>query len=105
MTTSPISSTRLDIPKLNPLDYYVWGVVEMEINEQPHIIKDSLKAVIVNVTANINQNHLIKDSRRVQGRTETVIAANGSIGEWTLRACIGRPIYHIWWKCIRAWRS
>ena len=30
-------------PDLNPMDYYVWGVVEKESNKRPHNTKESLK--------------------------------------------------------------
>ncbi len=34
-------------PDLNTQDYYVWSIVEKEVNEQSHRTKDSLKAAIV----------------------------------------------------------
>ena len=47
-------------PDLNLLDYYVWSVVEKEVNEHPHNTKDYLKAVIVRVMSNIDKELLIK---------------------------------------------
>ena len=42
-------------PDLNPLDYYVWSVVEKEVNEHPHNTKDYLKAAIVRAMSNMNE--------------------------------------------------
>ena len=42
-------------PDLNPLDYYVWSVVEKDVNEYGHDTKDSLKAAIVRVMSDMNK--------------------------------------------------
>jgi len=49
----------------NPLDYYVWIVVERKVNEHPHNTKNSLKAAIVRIMSNMNKNliHLIQACR------------------------------------------
>ena len=44
-------------PDLNPLDYYVWGVVERETNKRPHNTLDSLRAA--RVMMHIDEDHLI----------------------------------------------
>ncbi|KAF2350023.1 hypothetical protein FHG87_019224 [Trinorchestia longiramus] len=40
-------------PYLNPLDYYVWGVVEKEVNEHPHNTKSSLMEAIARAMEDI----------------------------------------------------
>lgn len=44
---------------LNLLDYYVWGVVEQEINKHLHNIILLLKNVIKTTITNMNKEHLI----------------------------------------------
>lgn len=68
-------------PDLNPLDYYVWGVVERETNKHAHNTKDSLKAAIGDVMANINKDHLINACSRFRSRIEAVIEAEGGFIE------------------------
>ena len=40
---------------LHRLDYYVWNIVEKEVNKHPHITKDSLKGAIVRVMSDRDQ--------------------------------------------------
>lgn len=68
-------------PDLNPLDYYVWGVVEREINKHPHNTISSLKDAITTTMANMNKEHLIRACSRFRPRIEEVIAANGDFIE------------------------
>lgn len=44
---------------LNPLDFYIWSIVDWEIKQQPYNSKDLLKTFINYMVANINENHLI----------------------------------------------
>lgn len=55
----------LNSSDVSPLDYYFWGVVERErqANEQSHNPKEALKTTIVDATANINEDHLIRACR------------------------------------------
>ena len=34
------------LPDCNPLDYFVWGVLESEVNSRPYNNKEALKAAI-----------------------------------------------------------
>ena len=68
-------------PDLNPLDYYVWGVVEKEVNEHFHNTLDSLKATILRVMSNMSQDHLVKACMRFRSRVEAVIQADGGFFE------------------------
>ncbi|KAH9367292.1 hypothetical protein HPB48_022055 [Haemaphysalis longicornis] len=47
-------------PGLNPLEYYVWGVIEGQVNKGPHNTKGSLKAAISHSIANISKQHMIR---------------------------------------------
>ena len=64
-------------PDLNPLDYYVWGVVEKEVNKHPHNTKFSLMEAIARAMEDINKDHLIKACSRFRTRIESVIEAEG----------------------------
>ena len=66
---------------LNPLDYYMWSVVDKEVNEHPHNTKDSLKAAIVRVMSDIIKKQLIRACNRFRPRIEAVIDANGTLIE------------------------
>jgi len=68
-------------PDLNPLDYYVWGVVERETNKHPHNTLDSLRAAIIRVMTHMDENHLIRACKRFRQRIEGVIAAEGNFIE------------------------
>ena len=46
-------------PDLNPLGYYVWGVVELVISKHPHNALDSLRAAITKVMTHMEEDHLI----------------------------------------------
>ena len=64
-------------PDLNPLDYYVWGVVEREVNKHPHNTKASLKKAISQAMENMNKDHLINACSRFWSRIESVRKAKG----------------------------
>lgn len=68
-------------PDLNPMDYYVWSVVERETNQHPHSTIASLKAAIVKVIPEMNRDHLISACGRFRARIEAVIEANGGFIE------------------------
>ena len=68
-------------PDLNPMDYYVWSVVERETNRHPHNTIASLKAAIVQVMSEMNKDHLISACRRFRPRLEAVIEAKGGFIE------------------------
>ena len=64
-------------PDLNPMDYYVWGVVEKETNKRPHSTKESLKATILHVMGILQEEPLILACSRFRNRLEAVIEAEG----------------------------
>ena len=53
-------------PDLNQLGYYVWGVVERNVNKYPQNTKNSLKAIIVRVIDYIDEDHLMCPCQRCQ---------------------------------------
>lgn len=60
-------------PDSNPLDYYAWGFVDRETNQQLHTTKHTLKATIVDLMANRIKNHLICAYTHYQGLVEVVL--------------------------------
>lgn len=49
----------LQTPDLNPMNYHTRGVIKRKINKLAQNTKDSLKAVIGDVMANMKKEHLI----------------------------------------------
>ena len=47
-------------PDLNPLDYYVWGVVERDTNKHPHNNIDSMKSAIKQMMVKMDKTMLTK---------------------------------------------
>ena len=68
-------------PDLNPLDYFVWGVIERESNLHPHNTKDPLKAAVVEAMTNMCQAHVIQACNRFRSRVEAVLQAEGGFIE------------------------
>lgn len=68
-------------PDVNPLDYYVWGVVERASNKHPHNTVAALRAAIVDAMTDIPKTHLITACQRFRQRVEAVIAADGGFIE------------------------
>ena len=67
----------LNSPDLDPLDYFVWCIVEKEVNEHPHNTKDSLKAAIVRLMSGMNKEQLIRACNWFWPRIEEDINARG----------------------------
>lgn len=68
-------------PDVNPLDYYVWGVVERESNRKPHNTIASLQEAIVAAMANIPKSQLIGACQRFRRRLEDIIDKDGGFIE------------------------
>lgn len=64
-------------PDLNPLDYYVWGVVERVTNKSRHPNVASLRAAIEAAFAAMDRAQLKTACERFRDRIEKVIAAQG----------------------------
>lgn len=64
-------------PDANPLDYCLWGVVEMQANKCRHPDVDHLKAAIVQEMGNLPRTQVVKACERFRPRLEAIIAANG----------------------------
>ena len=62
-------------PDLNPLDYYIWDVVERETSKHLHDTLDSLRAAITRVMTHMDEDHLIQACKRFRQRIEPVITA------------------------------
>jgi hypothetical protein len=68
-------------PDCNPLDYFLWGVCEKEVNKAPHNTIASLVATIKQVMGNLDRDTVAKACRRFRSRIEAVVAANGDFIE------------------------
>ena len=64
-------------PDLNPLDFYLWSVIERESNKRSHNNVDSLRAAIEEAAATIPADHVINACRRFRSRLEAVVEADG----------------------------
>jgi len=68
-------------PDCNPLDYFVWGVAERDVNRTSHNTKQALKDRIVEVFNNIPKEDVVRACTRFRSRLEKVVAANGDFFE------------------------
>ena len=66
-------------PDLNPLDYYVWSIVEEEVNK--HLHNNNLKTDMVRVISEIDKDQLIRACNRFRPRVKVVIDAGGGFIE------------------------
>jgi len=64
-------------PDLNPLDYYVWGVVERDSNKAKHPNVASLQAAIEAAFIKMDRAQLQTACSRFRNRIEAVIEAQG----------------------------
>lgn len=64
-------------PDCNPLDYYVWGVLEREVNNRPYNTKEELIDAIKISMANLNRDAVAKACSSFRCRLEKVVEANG----------------------------
>ncbi|KYN28030.1 hypothetical protein ALC57_02559, partial [Trachymyrmex cornetzi] len=64
-------------PDLNPLDYYVWSVVERVTNKSRHPNVTSLRTAIEAVFVGMDSATLQRACERFRQRIEAVIQANG----------------------------
>ncbi|UYV75111.1 hypothetical protein LAZ67_12002507 [Cordylochernes scorpioides] len=62
----------------NPLDYYVWGVVERDVNKAPHTTIQSVKKAVHTVMTQIDKVIVAKACASFRTRLETVVANNGN---------------------------
>ncbi len=46
-------------PDVNPMDYYVWGVLERDSNKISHLTAKSLRSAIDEAVANLDPQHLV----------------------------------------------
>jgi hypothetical protein len=68
-------------PDCNPLDYYVWGVCERDINRTPHNNIASLKRGISWVMESMLRDPLVRACSRFRRRLEMVVQKNGDFIE------------------------
>ena len=63
-------------PDCNPLDYFVWGVLESKMNSRPSN-KEALKAAIRDAMINMDRNAVAIACSSFQSRLKKVVAADG----------------------------
>ena len=68
------------LPHCNYLDYFVWGILESEVNSRPYNNKEALKATIRDAMINMDRNTIAKACFSFQSYLEKVVAADG--GPW-----------------------
>lgn len=68
-------------PDCNPLDYFVWGVTERDVNRSSHNTKQALMDRIKEVFASLPRDDVVKACSRFRSRIEKVVAANGDFFE------------------------
>lgn len=64
-------------PDLNPMDYYLWSVVEAKVNEHPVANRDALKRKITEVMRRMDQEEVARACACFRTRLEKVIGAEG----------------------------
>ena len=57
-------------PDCNPLDYFVWGVLEREVNSRPYNTKEALKAAVRDAVGNLNRDAVVKACSSFRSRLE-----------------------------------
>ena len=67
----------LSLPDCNPLNYFVWDILESEVISRPYNKKEALKAAIRNAMINMDRNSFDKACSSFQSCLEKVVAANG----------------------------
>lgn len=64
-------------PDCNPLDYYVWSVVEAGVNSKPHSTLGALRSSVVQEMGQIDRGTLAKACSSFRRRLEAVVEAQG----------------------------
>ena len=61
----------------NPLDYFMWVIVEREVNKCPHITLASLKAMTSDVMTDLDREVFIHAGKKFQSWIEAVMEDTG----------------------------
>lgn len=57
---------------LNPLDYYLWGILEKDANEHAHNSVESLKVAIKEALTKMHRQHSVNACNRFRARVQAV---------------------------------
>jgi hypothetical protein len=68
-------------PGCNPLDYFMWSVVDREANKQPYNTLASLKAKISEVMADKDKEVVKHPCKKFRSRIEDIVEASGDFIE------------------------
>jgi transposase len=64
-------------PDCNPLDYFMWGVCERDVNKRSHNTVASVKAKVTEVMTLLDRNTIVRACKRFRSRVEAVIDREG----------------------------
>lgn len=64
-------------PDCNPLDYYVWSIVEKQVNKRPHNTIESVKEAIADVMGSLRPNDVCAACSSFRRRLQSVVDADG----------------------------
>ena len=68
-------------PDLNPLDHFMWGVLETKTNNRFHPNMDSIRQSVIEEFSLLERDLVIKACKVFRTRIEQVIALNGGYTE------------------------
>ena len=68
-------------PDCNPLDFFMWGVLEKDINRRPYKTMGELKTAIAAAMAAVARYDVIRACKLFRRRLEDVIEAKGNFIE------------------------
>ncbi len=58
------------LPDCNPLDYFVWGITEIQVNKVPHNTADSLINKIKEVMVNLDRDTMARGCKQFRSKLE-----------------------------------
>lgn len=64
-------------PDCNPMDYFVWGVLEAKVNATRHNTKEELRLAIKVAIEGLNKGSVANDGSKFRARLKKVIGAEG----------------------------
>jgi hypothetical protein len=68
-------------PDCNPLDYFVWGITEIQVNKAPHNTADSVISKIKEVMGNLNRDTVARACKRSRSKLEAVVEADSDFSK------------------------
>ena len=69
------------LPDLYPCDFFLWGIVEREVNGTFHPNTSDLEDAITSSMANLDRDTVSKACKSFRGRLESVVAKEGRLSK------------------------